>query len=335
MSDTIELHTQAAHWFTRRSEPGWTGADERALNAWLAASARHREIYEGLSLLSHDLHQIPLAQDASWRARQQAAPAAARPHRAPAGSRWSRRAWMSSALAACAVLAIGGGLGWQHWQALPTYELDLATAPGERRTLDLPDGSSVALNGNSRLAVRYSKRKRALTLDSGEAFFHVARDAARPFTVDSGASQVKVVGTVFNIRAGAPQIVVKVLEGRVEVRPEREAERPQVVVLGPGNGVSIDPASHRARVIAAAAETVGDWRSGQLHFKRTPLGEVAGELQRYLGQPVVVEGAELALRPISGVASTDNPRAFLQALPALLPLRVTQQAGGGWRIAQR
>lgn len=352
MTDTlIDLHAQAAQWFTRRSEPGWTGADERALNAWLAASAQHRDIYDGLSLLNHDLHQIPLAREQSWRPQASMAAAASRDAAvvsrhaaadvvptalaAPFRGGWSRRAWMSSALAACAVLAVCGGVGWQHWQNEPTYALDIATAAGERRTLDLPDGSNVALNVDSRLTVRYSLNRREVTLERGEAFFHVARDAGRPFTVDSGDSQVKVVGTVFNVRAGAPHTVVKVLEGRVEVRPERAAAQPRVYVLGPGNGLSIDPASHRARQIAAAAETVGDWRSGQLHFKRTPLGEVADELQRYLGQPVVVEGAELALRPISGVAATDNPHAFLQALPVLLPLRVEQRTDGSWRIARR
>jgi transmembrane sensor len=330
----IALHEQAAHWLMRRSEPGWTGADERALNVWLDASPQHRQIYDGMALTSHDLHQIPLARDAAWRPQAaQAAPLRQAPAPASDVSRWSRRAWLSSAVAACAVLALGGGYGWRHWQNLPTYELDIATAQGERRTLDLPDGSSIALNMNSQLTVRYSAGRREVALQRGEAFFEVAKDAARPFTVDSGASQVKVVGTVLNVRAASPQMVVKVLQGRVEVRPDRAAPRPQVYVLNPGNGLSIDPASLRARNIAAIAETVGDWRSGQLHFKRTPLSEVASELQRYLGQPVSIDSAVLGMRPVSGVAATDNPRAFLQALPALLPLRVQQQADGSWRIS--
>lgn len=368
--DLIALHEQAADWFLRRSEPGWTGADERALNAWLAASTQHREIYDGMALTSHDLHQIPLAQDGAWRPRAAAgavsAPGAAdgqagrrlnraagadnqavrAANRAPVGasqsagssqsaSRWGRRAWLSSALAACAVLAVGGGYGWQHWQHwqhAPTYQLDLATAEGETRTLDLPDGSTIALNIHSKLRVRYSNSRREVVLAQGEAFFKVARDSARPFTVDAGASEVKVVGTAFNVRAAPAQTVVKVLEGRVEVRPEREVDRSQVYVLKPGNGLNIDQASHRVRAIAATADTVGDWRSGQLHFRRTALADVAAELQTYLGQPIVVEGA-LAQQPISGVASTSNPRAFLQALPALLPLRVQQQTDGSWRIA--
>lgn len=353
----IALHEQAAQWLLRRSEPGWTGADERALNAWLAASPQHRAIYDGMALTSRDLHQIALAQDGAWRPRAVAGAARAagavdgRAGRAAdrllaAGSAAAsglaasstaargrgRRAWLASALAACAVLAVGGGFGWQHWRHAPTYQLELATAAGETRTLDLPDGSTITLNINSKLTVRYSNSRRQVVLAGGEAFFKVARDSARPFTVDAGASEVRVVGTAFNVRAGAAQTVVKVLEGRVEVRPERAAGRPQVYLLQPGNGVSIDQAGRRVRAMAALADTVGDWRGGQLHFRRTALADVAAELQTYLGQPVVVDGA-LAQQPISGVAATANPRAFLLALPALLPLRVQQQADGSWRIA--
>lgn len=326
----ISLHEQAAQWFLRRSEPGWTGADERVLNAWLEASPQHRQIYDSMALTAHDLHQIPLAQEGAWRP---PAAAPARPRPLATANRWNRRAWLSSALAACAVLAVGAGYGWQRWLDLPSYEIAVATAPGEVRVLDLPDGSSVTLNRSSKLTVRYSERRRALALESGEAFFKVAHDAARPFTVDSGASQVKVLGTVFNVRAASPQTVVKVLEGRVEVRPDRDAVRPQVHVLNPGNGLSIDPASGRARLLAVAVESVGDWRSGHLHFSSTPLSEVASELQRYLGQPVVIDDAALAAQPISGLAATSNPRAFLQALPAALPVRVRQLADGSWRIS--
>jgi transmembrane sensor len=334
----ISLHEQAAQWFLRRSEPGWTGADERALNAWLDASPQHRQIYDSMALTAHDLHQIPLAQDGAWR--PQATPtaqlrpvAADQSLSAPAAYRRNRRAWLSSALAASAVLAVGAGYGWQRWLYLPSYTIAVATAPGEIRVLDLPDGSSVTLNHSSKLTVHYSERRRALTLDSGEAFFKVARDETRPFTVDSGASQVKVLGTVFNVRATTPQTVVKVLEGRVEVRPGRDAARPQVHVLNPGSGLSIDTATGRARRMAAAAESVGDWRSGHLHFSSTPLSEVASELQRYLGQPVLIDDPALAAQPISGLAATSNPGVFLQALPAALPVRVRQLADGSWRIS--
>ncbi|MDM0007669.1 FecR domain-containing protein [Variovorax sp. J22G73] len=346
----VALHETAAAWFMRRHETSWTGSDERALNAWLAADPLHREVYDGMALTSHDLHQIPLAADRSWRAA--AAPAAPAAFAAPAAParratsaktdvRRARRGWARTlstgfaAVAAFAVVALVGGYGLHRWADTATFTTEVATAHRETRRVDLPDGSHVALNTDSTLRVRYFPRRREVTLERGEAFFEVAPDTGRPFTVDSGASQVKVVGTAFNVRAAPPEIVVKVRSGRVEVRPDRDAREPQVLVLGPGAGVAIDPATRAHRGVPADAATVGDWRTGQIQFQRTPLGEVAQELSRYLGRPVVLASADLARQPISGVAATATPEAFLQALPGLLPLRVQQQPDGSWRIARK
>lgn len=341
----IDLHETAADWFMRRSEPGWTGADERALDAWLAQSALHREVFEGMALTSRDLQRIALAADPAWRlpapTPAQAVPAA---RTGPAhlatttalpSAGWGRRRWASAAICAGLVLLLGGGYGWQRWDNTASFQLDVATAHGETRAIPLPDGSSIALNMDSQLQVRFYPRRREVVFGQGEAFFQVAHDRSRPFTVDSGASQVKVVGTAFNVRAAPPQVVIKVLEGLVEVRPDRQAPQGPVLRLGPGNGLAIDPATGETRSLQAAAATVGDWRSGQIQFQRAPLADVALELSRYLGQPVVLAQQDLARQPISGVLSTASPQLFLQALPELLPLRVQQAADGSWRIARR
>ncbi|MDC2862334.1 MULTISPECIES: FecR family protein [unclassified Delftia] len=346
----IDVHETAAEWFMRRSEPGWTGAEERALEGWLAQAPLHRETFEGMSLIGHDLHQIPLAKSPSWRmvARNRAAvtavpaaPPASLPRAAGLAGAASlsspsrgRRNWASAAACACVVLLAGGGYGWHRWDNTASFQLDVATGHGETRAIELPDGSSVTLNIDSSLQVRFYPGRREVLLDRGEGFFQVAADTRRPFTVDSGVSQVKVVGTAFNVRAVPPQIVVKVLEGKVEVRPDRHASQGQVLRLGSGSGLSIDPSTGQTRSMHAAAATVGDWRTGQIQFQRAPLGDVVLELSRYLGQPVVLVNQDLARQPVSGVLSTASPKLFLQALPELLPLRVQQTADGGWRISR-
>ncbi|NIF85466.1 DUF4880 domain-containing protein [Comamonas sp. Tr-654] len=342
----IDVHETAAEWFMRRSEPGWTGAEERALEAWLAEAALHRETFEGMSLIGHDLHQIPLAMSPSWRKETRSRPAMAavpdRPSVSPPGkptftrtATWGRRSWASAVVCACVMLLAGGGYGWNHWSNTASFTLDVATGHRETRVIELPDGSSVTLNIDSSLQVHYYPGRREILLDKGEAFFRVAADASRPFTVDSGASQVKVVGTAFNVRAAPPQIVIKVLEGKVEVRPDRHASLGRVLRMGPGSGLSIDPATGQTSDLRASAATVGDWRTGQIQFQRAPLGDVVLELSRYLGQPVELASQDLARQSVSGVLSTASPQLFLQALPELLPLRVQQTVDGGWSISRR
>ncbi|SDY98435.1 FecR family protein [Delftia lacustris] len=341
----VDLHEAAAQWFTRRQTAGWTGADERALDAWLQADPFHREIFDSMGRtrqlfgqLQQERVQAQAQAQAQKQVKAQRPPAhePARRRTAPSAmqtwpGRW-RAAFATAGVALCCALLVGG---WHAWDNTARYTLQMATGPGETREVDMPDGSHVTVNFSSTLQVRYYPRRREVVLDSGEAFFEVAPDASRPFTVDSGRSRVKVVGTAFNVRAAPPRLVVKVLRGKVEVRADRDAADGPVMLLGPASGVSIDPVTGGHDTVAAPADTVGDWRTGQLRFRRTPLDEVARELSRYLGQPVVLASEELGSLPVSAFFSTASPEPFIELLPDLIPVRVRRQASGGWLIARR
>ncbi|MEG2631967.1 MAG: FecR domain-containing protein, partial [Comamonas sp.] len=248
------------------------------------------------------------------------------------GLRWLQGPVLGSACALA--LAVLAGYGWHRWDNTVAYAVDVATGPGELRNIALPDGSQVALNANSRLQVRYYPRRRETVLARGEAFFKVAPGAARPFTVASGSHQVRVVGTAFNVRAGPPQFMVQVQEGRVEVRSTMDGGA-RVALMGPGAGLAIDSASGRRRESVVAADAIAEWTSGQIYFKRQPLAQVAQELSRHLDQPVEVQGAALQSLPISGFLALKNPERFLLALPSVADVRVERRAEGGWVIGRR
>ncbi|MDR0225225.1 MAG: FecR domain-containing protein [Burkholderiaceae bacterium] len=326
------LHDAAADWFVRRQQADWTGADERALDAWLAANALHRDIFEGMARpwnAAPQLRQL-FPEEFGGAGAELTGTGRPAPRQAVRAGRvrwWARPAMALCTLAAVASLAAGG---WYHWDRTPGYTLQARTTPGETRDLLLPDGSRIALNRSSQLQVRYYPRRREVVLDHGEAFFQVAPGADRPFTVDTGTSQVKVVGTAFNMRAG-PVLVVKVLEGKVQLRPGRDDAGAEVMLLGAGSGVALDTATGQRRVLAAEPDTVGDWRTGQLRFSGTPLAEVAQELSRYLAEPVVLEDPALGRLLVSGLLATASPERFVRALPGLIPVRV-QHSKSGWLI---
>ncbi|MBL8355331.1 MAG: FecR domain-containing protein [Delftia acidovorans] len=333
--ELVELHARASAYFVRRRAADWTGADEREFDAWLAADARHRRIYDSLGRTALDLQQLRrprLAADAASPMPVRAASASPGVRQqAPAPRAQGRRAFVPALLSVALLGALGG---WNWWDNHPGHVSEIATGPGQVREVELPDGSKVTLNFSSRLQVRYYPRRRETVLDQGEAFFQVAADRSRPFTVDSGASQVRVVGTAFNVRAGPPALVVKVLEGKVELRPDRHSPDGLRLLLGAGAGMSVDARDGTRQPLAAGADTVGDWRSGHLVFQQAPLTQVAADLARYLGQPVRVDGdARLAALSVSGVALTGKPEVFLRSLPHLLPVRVQAEAQGGWRIS--
>lgn len=339
----LRLNHRAGEWYVRRQQPGWSGADERALNDWLAQDPAHREAMDGVGRAWREAEQLKALFPAAYgHTRAQAtppeaprtSPPAANPRHAAPALGWSRRPVLASAFAAALFSVLAAGYGWHRWDNTPNYAVDIATAPGELRSMDLPDGSHVALNANSRLQVRYYPRRRETVLDKGEAFFKVAADAGKPFTVDSGTSQVRVVGTAFNVRAAPPEFAVQVQEGRVEVRSRAHPEAP-VLALGPGTGMAIDPVSGQRRNLSVAPDAIAEWRTGQIYFKRAPLQQVAQELSRQLDQPVAVDGAALQNLPVSGLLALQEPERFLLALPSVVNVRVQRNAEGGWQISPR
>lgn len=341
-SALLQLHRAVADWCVRRAQPGWTAADERALQAWLAVDPARREIMDAMG------HTVQLAgQLKQFRAETSGTPAEApAPRRAPtaagaatAGLRWApwltparRRSFAPVLAAACVALVVAGGL---RWDATPSYRLDVATGPGETRAVDLPDGSQIALNVGTSVQVRYYPRRREVLMSEGEAFFRVAANANKPFTIDSGDSRVRVVGTAFNVRATSQQLTVKVLEGKVEVQPRRSVEAEPALLLGPGVGVAVDTATGRHQSLRAAPDEVGRWRTGQIHFSRTTLGEVAQELGRYLGKSVTVDDDGLKTMTISGFLMIHSADDFIQALPDVVPVRVERDTAGNWLISKR
>lgn len=331
--ELARLHDVAADWFVRRQQADWTGADERALDAWLAGNALHRDIFDSMARPWNAAPQLrQLFPEEFGIAGPDLSAADLPPSRQPERPRharwWSRPAMAFGTLAAVALLAAGG---WYHWNQTPGYTLQAGTAPGETRDITLPDGSRISLNRGSQLQVRYYPRRREVVLDHGEAFFQVAAGADRPFTVDAGASRVKVVGTAFNVRVGPPRLVVKVLEGKVQLMPDRHRADGAMLLLGAGSGLALDAATGRRSALVAEPDTVGDWRTGQLRFSGTPLSEVAQELSRYLDAPVALEDPALGQLPVSGLLATAAPERFLRALPGFLPVRV-QRREEGWLI---
>ncbi|WP_241073049.1 FecR family protein [Achromobacter insuavis] len=329
--DLLALHEAAAEWLVRRQDASWSAADQRDLEAWLAAAPAHRQVYAQVSRTWRDLAQTPRPALASERPS-----AAPRRARRPGGRFWlpGQPAFSRALVAACAALAIAAGVGGYHWANTPDYVLDVRTVAGEMRQVDLPDGSHVALNFGSTLQVRYYPGRREVVLDQGEGFFEVAPDSGRPFTVDARQSRVTVVGTAFDVRTTPDEVFVKVLHGRVRVQPDRH-KGGQELSLGAEQGVAVAAGATAYQAVAVGADGIGGWRNGRLVYRRTPLAEVAQEVAQYLGKPVTLGTPGLKALPVSGFAATNAPAAFLEALPDLLPVRVARTADGGYLIQPR
>lgn len=92
------------------------------------------------------------------------------------------------------------------------------TRPGETRIVDLPDSSTVTLNGHSRLGVLFSAGSRLAMLDYGEAIFHTVPER-RPFELNAGGRYFVAVPSIFDVRVIREQALeLTVVAGAVTIR---------------------------------------------------------------------------------------------------------------------
>lgn len=103
---------------------------------------------------------------------------------------------------------------------LPADQITKVSKQGERKSFQLPDGSIVMLNAESEIHIdkNFNTRTRELTLE-GEAYFDVAHDASRPFIIHTNNMDVKVLGTIFNVKAypGDKTTETSLIKGSVEI----------------------------------------------------------------------------------------------------------------------
>ncbi|WP_207791847.1 FecR family protein [Siccirubricoccus phaeus] len=191
------------------------------------------------------------------------------------------------------------------------------TAVGELRRLTLPDGSALEMDTATSLDLDFAADRRRILLHAGRIHVEVAPDAARPFLVAAAGGDSQARGTAFSVARSGAEVRVLVTRHSVQVRyggAETLLQEGQEVDYSPAIGLG------RPRGVNLAAATA--WQRGQLVFNGEPLGEVVATVSRYRRGWLLLRGEALAQRRVTGVFPTGDTEAFLQALPALLPVRI-------------
>jgi transmembrane sensor len=314
------LAEAAARWDARLRSPDCTDADRLAFAAWLGEDSSHRQAFERLQVALRSL-QAAAAADPQLRAVRDRARGATRAH--------ARRFGMAASLAA--VLLIGGAGVGVYVYKMPGAETASVyrTAPGERSTLRLGDGSVVVMNSRTELQVAYGKHRRSLTLVSGEAMFDVATDADRPFSVRAGRREVIAVGTAFGVRLDPRELRVVMIEGKVKVAPAGPwKQRPAEQILVGGQRMTAAPNALEVEVGAADLTKDTAWLEDRVIFDGETLKVAVEEINRHTERPIRIGDASLSALRISGMFKTTQPEKFLDALTAYYPIStVTNRAG--------
>lgn len=198
---------------------------------------------------------------------------------------------------------------------------------GQTIKLTLPDGTKVRLNAGSHFGypATFVGTRREVTLD-GEGFFEVTKDAQKPFLVHTAGFTVKVLGTVFNVRAYKQdkKTETTLFKGKVQIEltgdPDRKivlAPREKLTVLNDAAPANHIPNAHKEvaklkyelsvlPVVDNDEYQENAWLENKLVFTNTEFEDVAVSMERKYKVRFVFEDEALKKEQISGVLQDEN-----------------------------
>jgi transmembrane sensor len=349
-----QIYEEACAWFVACRGGDLDEAGRRDFDRWLRKSPEHLSAYLEVAAIWNEGPALDPA--GKWDAGTLIAQAAADPENvvmlpgptlpAPEPTvtllpRAKARPWHVAVAASLALVAVLAGMWMTLHPSAPTY----TTAVGEQRSIQLSDGSTVELNALSKIQVRYAEHQRTVDLLAGQALFHVAKDAARPFIVNADAARVRAVGTEFDVYKKRSGTVVTVIEGRVSIFDSQRVDTPAAdrpppdaltatasgegqhgsaaVLLSAGEQLTVTPKGvHKAEHPNIPGATA--WTQRQLVFDSATLSEVADEFNRYNTRQLIIDDPNPYDFHISGVFASTDPESLIRFLRERPGVQVTE-----------
>ena len=255
-------------------------------------------------------------------------------------------------MAYAAVLLGISAMGWLVYRVsqpgftsehMPARASEVSSKPGARTKLVLPDGTQVWLNSGSRLNYQkdFNAHFREVELE-GEAFFDVVKDAAHPFIVHTSGIDVKVLGTVFNVKSYLQDETIEatLLRGIIEVTRKDNPNGPKVI-LKPNeklifskqlstlslDGSTAKPAYTKQltvkpeisvtsipKNIPDSEKTETAWVYNRLVFDGDSFQELAVKLERWYNVKITISNKDLLRYRFKGAFENETVNEALDAL---------------------
>ncbi|MDT0644528.1 FecR domain-containing protein [Zunongwangia sp. F363] len=221
--------------------------------------------------------------------------------------------------ALAAVLAVIIGLGLWVSLLTPSKSITHYSGNAEKKEVQLQDGSKVTLNSNSRITYFKTFREKREVILEGEAFFKVARNPDKPFTITTGTVKTTVLGTSFNINAYEHNLVkVSVNTGKVKVESDKSSE---MAMLSKDQRVLFKDGYPEA-IHKGISEDLSAWTKNIILLDNTSLAETAKILKNWYGIKIDIDEKTLENLTISGKFQNENPQDILRSIALVKKLKI-------------
>lgn len=245
---------------------------------------------------------------------------------AKAQSRTWRRVAATAVAIAAAVLVV---FLWPREAERTVIEV----AQGDVEVVDLADGTSVRLVGNSRLSFAESSQgtfDRQVSLDYGRALFDVAEKIRpQPFIVQTPTARTTVLGTRFGVETEPERTDVTLATGSLKVQKADASD--EGVMLAPGQQSRVERDASPSAPAKVDVTRELDW-TGLYLFSKTPVDQIAARLEEQHGVDITI-APSLQGEPVTGTfEQTDDPKNILSVVATTLGAVVRGDAESGFQI---
>ncbi len=197
-------------------------------------------------------------------------------------------------------------------------EIQLVTKYGQTLKVILPDGSTVFLNGNSRLSYISNwdnTSNREVEID-GEAYFSVkhTKNHQKFFVRMSDNLSIEVLGTEFNVTKRDKNTRVVLNSGKIDFHMDNLKTGNDVVAMKPGDLIEYQDKNQSYTKKQVDPATYSSWKNNRIIFNKTKIVDVLQNLQYTYGLKIKVEDEKMLGMLVSGSAPTNNIQALVDAL---------------------
>jgi transmembrane sensor len=305
--DANDIEAEATHWIMRLDREGDNVTFRAQLETWLAQDTRRRGalLRAEAAWAMLDRLAVPTGDEVAPMPRREG----------PRRGGVSRRALIGAGGAIAAAAALGFVVPWSRNR----YQ----TTVGEIRRLPLPDGSTAAINTATQIEAHMASDARNISLAYGEAWFQVAKDPRRPFTVRAGSIFVKAVGTAFSVYRKTASAEVLVTEGAVEAWVDGARGAGVRLTAGESALISDDAAVSKDPIQPSKIDQALAWRSGMIDLAGMTLSDAVTQFNRYNRRHLVIADQSLANEEFFGIFRIDDAEGFANAVHQSLGAKVS------------